>query len=226
MTLVQPIGTADRSLSSQIYENLREAIIEGHILPGTKLREQALADQLSVSRVPLREAIPQLEVEGLVHTLPRRGTVVTQLTMRDVRDLFDIRESLDVLAARLAAEQASTADHGLIARIEDCLRRARQAVSAKSDRDIAATNAEFHALVVDLSGNSLLRTMMRPINGRVRWLFRLTASRDPRVACRAHQGLFKAIRNGEVELAGKLAFEHVATGRRPSIEILRGTLPE
>lgn len=226
MTLVASVGTTDRSLSSQIYENLREAIIEGHIAPGTKLREQALADRLSVSRVPLREAIPQLEAEGLVHTLPRRGTVVTQLTMRDVQDLFDIRESLEVLAARLAAAAVSTAEEGLLAQIDDCLRRARRAVSDKSDRDIAATSAEFHAFVVDLSGNALLRTMMRPISGRVRWLFRLTASRDPRVACRAHQGLFKAIRSGDVDLAGKLAYEHIASGRQPSLDILRGALPE
>ena len=102
MSVVQSIGAADRPLSMQIYESLREAIIEGRIAPGTRLREQALADEFDVSRVPLREAIPQLEAEGFVRTLPRRGTVVTHLTMRDIHDLFDIRESLEALAARLA----------------------------------------------------------------------------------------------------------------------------
>jgi DNA-binding GntR family transcriptional regulator len=226
VTVLQPIGTADRSLSSQIYEQLREAIIEGHLMPGVKLREQALADQFSVSRVPLREAIPQLEAEGFVHTLPRRGTIVTQLTMRDVHDLFDIRESLETLAARLAAARIARADPMLIAQVEDCLRRARLAVRDKSDRDIAATSAEFHALVVELSGNAMLRTMMRPISGRVRWLFRLTSSRDQRAACRAHEGLFNAIRQGDVERAGTMAHKHIASGRQPSVDILHGVIPE
>ena len=226
MSVTQTIGAADRPLSTQIYESLREAIIEGRIAPGTRLREQALADEFDVSRVPLREAIPQLEAEGFVHTLPRRGTVVTHLTMRDVNDLFDIRERLEVLAARLSAQQAPQGDPAVLAQIEDCQRRARAALRLRSDSEVAATGAEFHALVVELSGNALLRTMMRPINGRVRWVFRMTSARDPKVACRTHDRIFKAIRTGEVELAEKLMFEHIASGRQPSIDILKGTIPD
>ncbi|MEV5821926.1 GntR family transcriptional regulator [Micromonospora harpali] len=224
--MAEPIGTADRSLSAQIYEHLRTAIIEGEIAPGTKMREQWLADQLSVSRVPLREAIPLLEAEGLVYTAPRRGTFVTQLTLRDVDDLFDVRESLETLAARLAAQRSGQPEaKETVAALQDNLTRAKRAVQDGDDPAIAATSAEFHRLVVELSGNALLRTMMRPISGRVQWLFRLTAARDPRAACRAHEKLLRAILRGEVERAGELAFEHIASGRKPSLVLLADVLP-
>jgi DNA-binding GntR family transcriptional regulator len=224
--VAEPIGTANRSLSTQIYEHLRSAIIEGEIAPGAKMREQQLADQFKVSRVPLREAIPLLEAEGLVYTVPRHGTFVARLTLRDVHDLFDVRESLETLAARLAAERINRPDTSdVVDALKDNLQRAKQAVRDGDDAAIAATSAEFHRLVVELSGNALLRTMMRPINGRVQWLFRLTSARDPRAACRAHEQLLRAILRGEVDRAGELAFDHIASGRKPSLSLLADVLP-
>jgi DNA-binding GntR family transcriptional regulator len=224
--VTEPIGTTNRSLSAQIYEQLRHAIIEGKIPQGTKLREQWIADQFKVSRVPLREAIPLLEAEGFVYTVPRIGTFVARLTLRDVHDLFDVRETLETLAARLAAERINGPEaKDTVAALKDNLQRAKLAVREGNDTDIAATSAEFHRLVVELSDNALLRTMMRPISGRVQWLFRLTAARDPKVACRAHEQLLRAILRGEVDRAGELAFEHIASGRKPSLVLLADMLP-
>jgi DNA-binding GntR family transcriptional regulator len=224
--VVDTIGTVDRSLSTQIYEHLRTAIIEGKIAPGTKMREQRLADEYKVSRVPVREAIPLLEAEGLVYTVPRHGSFVARLTLRDVHDLFDVRESLETLAARLAAERINLPDtNDIVDALKDNLQRAKRAVQVGDDSVIAATSAEFHRLVVELSGNALLRMMMRPIDGRVQWLFRLTSARDPKVACRAHEQLLRAILRGEADRAGEVAFEHIASGRKPSLLLLADVLP-
>jgi len=96
----------DVPLSAKVYEEVRRRIIVGRYPQGSRLPEQRLAEDLQVSRVPLREAIPQLEADGFVRTLPRRGAVVSTWTTKQVHDLFDTRLGLDVLDARLAEADA------------------------------------------------------------------------------------------------------------------------
>jgi DNA-binding GntR family transcriptional regulator len=226
VTLARKIGTTDRSLALQVVDHLRDAIMDGSVAPGQKLPEQALADQLQVSRIPLREAILQLEAEGFVRSVPRRGSHVTRLTMKDVHDLFDIRESLEVLAAQRAAERAAEIDPVLLAEVKESLIANREAVATGDDREIAASSVAFHHLIVEMSGNDLLSTLMRPVEGRVEWLFRMTSQRDQQAACREHDQLLRAILRGDVEESGKLALAHIADGRAPSVEILSSVLPE
>jgi DNA-binding GntR family transcriptional regulator len=220
------IGAADRSLVVQTFEHLRAAIINGDIPPGTKLVEQRLADQLKVSRVPLRGAIPLLESEGLVRTVPRRGTFVATLTVADVHDLFDVRETLETLAARRAAERVDDVDVLLIGAAKEALAHNRAAVKAGEATAIAATSAEFHRVIVEMSGNQLLPAAMRPINSRVEWLFRITVGMDQGVACDEHGALLRAILKGEAELAGTIARDHIARSRKPSVEILSTVLAQ
>ena len=212
----------DRSLSHKVYEYLRDAIIEGDLAPGSRLLERELSQRLAVSRIPIREALPQLEAEGLIVTVPRRGSVVAQMTLSDIEELFDLRGSLDVLAARLASLRART---GSTAGLDQAFARAEIATTEGSETEIAAANATFHQEIVALTGSRLLESTMAPINARVRWLFRLTSDRDPTLLCREHAELHEAIRSGDVELAASLAFVHVERGRRPSLESLTGTLP-
>src|SRR3954468_19170524 len=91
------VGSAHQTLADAVTNELRELIVDGVFPAGMRLVEHNLADQLEVSRVPLREAIMQLEAEGLVRRIPRRGTVVATLTATDVVELFEVRESLEAL---------------------------------------------------------------------------------------------------------------------------------
>ncbi|GIM91594.1 GntR family transcriptional regulator [Paractinoplanes toevensis] len=216
------IGTTDRSLSTQVYEFLRERIISGELEPGRRLVEREICEQLNVSRIPLREALPQLEADGFIRTMPRRGAMVTQLTLRDIEELFDVRESLEVLAARLAA---ANPDPIALAGLETRISAARSALDRGSDHEAAAANVAFHDDVLAMSRNRLLHGLMQPLNGRMQWLFRMTADRDIRVQCAEHEGLYAAIRDGNVELAASLAFAHVAGGRQPSLALLADVLP-
>lgn len=215
-------GGSDRSLPEKVYDYLREGIIEGDLPPGMRLLEREISERLGVSRIPIREALPQLEAEGFVQTMPRRGSIVTQLSLRDVDELFDVRASLEVLAARLAAHRA---DERTSAELGRALERADVATANGAEREIAAANAGFHEVILRMTGNRLLQAMAAPINGRVRWLFRLTSDRDPRMMCEEHHELHGAICGGHADLAASLAFVHVERGRQPSLELLAGVLP-
>lgn len=199
-----------------VYEALKERIIEGELHPGQRLIERDVATELDVSRVPVREALSRLEAERLVVVVPRRGVLVSPFTPDDVNDFFDVRESLEVLAARLAAERASAED---LVRLREVLADADRATWESDARGIALANAAFHTAVVALSGNVLLRELMRPLEARLRWLFRLTVSRDPGEQCAEHHELFEAIAAHDQDAAAAHALRHVAGGRAHSVEL-------
>jgi DNA-binding GntR family transcriptional regulator len=210
-------------LSSQVYMLLRQRIVAGDYPPGMRLTERNLADALGVSRVPLREALPQLEADGFITTSIRRGATVTQLTMRDIVELFDVRLGMEVHAARLAARHAALGRS--TETLTEIMARADEVTLRNDSNAITSTNAELHEEFVRLSDNSLLSAMMRPLVGRMRWVFTMTADRDPTVQCREHHELVDAIRAGDQDLAASLAYAHVERGRQPTIEALSGLLP-
>lgn len=207
------VGAAHRSLRDSIADELRERIISGAYPPDFRLVERDLAQQLEVSRIPLREAFRQLESEGLVRALPRRGVVVASMSAKDVENLFEIRESLESLAARLAAQRA---DQQGLQRLRAHLDDARAATTAADKDGIARANAAFHATIIDLADNELLHSMMTPLNSKVRWLFRITSETDPEMLCREHAELFDAIAAGNADQASRIALEHVAASRQPT----------
>src|SRR5689334_10830851 len=115
------MSVIDTSMSQRVYTEIRERIIRGDFPPGFRLLERDLADEFAVSRVPVREALPQLEADGFITTLPRRGAVVAQLTIQDVEELFDVRLGVEVYATRLAARRLSRGASA--SRLRDALQR-------------------------------------------------------------------------------------------------------
>lgn len=214
----------DESLSQSIYLLLRRRIIAGELQPETRLRERELAEDLSVSRVPVREAILRLEGDGLVTSAPRRGAMVARLTLIDVAELFDARLALEVQTTRLAARRAAGgADAG---RLRHAIERAETVLESGDPDLVNECNAAVHDEIVALADNSLVAALMRPITGRDRWIFRLLRNRDPHDTCREHQELYSAIAAGEVDLAAALAHAHVERGRHQALNGLRGILPD
>ncbi|GAB2856425.1 GntR family transcriptional regulator [Actinocorallia aurea] len=218
---------ANGALSERVYASLREMIIDGRFQPGARLVERVLCEVLQVSRIPLREALPRLEADGFVRLLPRRGAVVRQITLRDIGDLFAVRESLEPLAARLAARRVAEG-HASASETEglrDLVTRARRALADGDEQGAAAANVAFHRGIVTLAGNDLLSLLMQPLDGRMEWLFRMTADRDLDVQCHEHEQLYTALMAGDAELAASLAYVHVASGRTPSLLSLADLLP-
>ncbi|MFD0560195.1 GntR family transcriptional regulator [Stackebrandtia endophytica] len=210
--------TTDRtnagSLRSRVYETLRRRIIEVDVPPGHRLIERDLAAELAVSRIPLREALRLLSAEGLVVNVPGRGTIVSPFTPSDVRDLFEVRAGVEVMATRLVTERVDSADlaplRGVLAAAETCRDQPRR---------LTDLNADFHSELVNASGNRLLASLMRPLNSRLRWLFHLSIELDPVVQCVEHEAIFAAISRGDSPEAQRLALEHIENSREPTLAL-------
>lgn len=217
-----PQEGASIALDEFVYEWVRDRIIDGTLPTGSRIRERELAEELQVSRIPVREAFPRLESEGYIKSLHRRGVVVAPMELSDVVELFAVRLSLEVLAARLAAMQCAEGVSG-----ESLIRRLGEAEAAISggDRDeIAEATSAFHDEIVALSGNSLLQTLMIPVKGRVQRLFHIVTERDERHLHHEHRDLCSAIVDGEVERAAALALAHVEHSRHETMPIVERKL--
>lgn len=212
------MGTSVPSLRERAYAELRSRIVNLVYAPGQRILERDLAAELEVSRIPLREAMQMLQNDGLVVAVPRQGAIVAPFTADDVRDLFDVRESLEVLAARLAAERA---DEAGLAALRARMQEAREAVARHDDPAVAAANSGFHRVLVEVAANPLLSGLMRPLEARVQWLFHLTRERDLVQQCDEHQELYDAIAARDAERAARIAFDHVTSGRADSIALAR-----
>ncbi|HEY0890581.1 MAG TPA: GntR family transcriptional regulator [Nocardioides sp.] len=209
--------SARRSLGHQAYRLLKDQIIGLQRPPGQRLVERDLATELEISRIPLREALRLLEAEGLVVIVPRQGAMVAPFTAADVRHLFDVRESVEVLAARLAAQHY---DGPGLAQAQSQLVAAREALARNDGIAHATANAGFHECVIAMSANPLLQSMMQPINARVSWLFHLTTQNQPdSTQCVEHEAMYHAIAAGDADRAGELAYQHVRATREPSLEM-------
>ncbi|GAB4584496.1 GntR family transcriptional regulator [Nocardia sp. IFM 10818] len=203
-------------MRTRAYETIKQRIVGVELLPGQRLVERDLAAELQASRIPLREALRMLALEGLVLLVPGKGALVAPFTPADVAHLFDVREALESLAARLAATRATP---DTIGPLKAALAESRSATAAGDVRRIAAANAAFHAEIIALAGNPLLSTQMRPLEARTQWLFRLTADRDPGEQLTEHEALFAHIAAGDRNAAAACAFAHVAAGRAPSLAL-------
>ncbi len=206
------------SLSRQIYTALREGIIRGQYPQGSRLAEQRLAEELNVSRVPLREAVPLLAVDGFVLTLPRRGAVVSTWTLHSAQELFDLRLCLEVGAARFAARQIATGASSQP--LEQALVDSREGVRTRDSYRIAVDSTLFHEVVVDLTDNALMKSVMRSVSGRMMWLFYLTSELDVEHALVGHEELLDAIASGNERVAESVAYTHIERDRAESMRVL------
>lgn len=202
------------SLRRRAYETLKSRIIDLQLAPGQRLVERDMAAELNVSRVPLREALHMLQAEGLVHIVPRQGAIVAAFTHNDIRNLFEVRASVEVLAAELAAHRRTPTD---LRRMRELVVEAAIALDARDDAATAAANAAFHRAVVDACRNPLLISMMGPLQARVQWLFHLTKLRDTREQREEHVELLDAIEDQDAETAGRLYRDHILAGLEPTL---------
>ena len=155
----------NKSLREIVFESIRNAIVEGQLLPGERLMEVQLARELGVSRTPVREAIRKLELEGLVKMETRKGAYVTPLSIRDFVEMMQIRGALEALVAKLSAENATQADIDLMHESNNKFKEAAQ------NNDIAGIvehDIEFHEALYQSSGNAHLIKMLHSIREQLK----------------------------------------------------------
>lgn len=213
------LGATHRPLRDIVCDEIREQIVRGQHLPGMRLVEDRLANDLGVSRSPVREALRVLEVEGYVDMIPRKGVVVATLSMDEAAEIFEVRIALESLAARLAARKATdVAAAGLRAVIAD----AERAHDRRDVGTLALLNTQFHQLVLDLAGNGYLCDVMIPLRGRMQWIFSQTAGGDRGFhSLSEHRELAKAIADHDEDGAARSAAAHVRRAQA-SYEAFRG----
>ncbi|MFE5888604.1 GntR family transcriptional regulator [Streptomyces sp. NPDC002285] len=213
MTKIEPLG----AVRERVLATLRQDIIAGRLLPGDRLVERELADRFGVSRVPVREAIRALVAEGFVHFETPRRTVVRRLSPADVKELFELREALEVYAAGLAASRATPED---LADLRELLRAAASATEAGDAEKITDVNTRFHNRILAMAGNSLLTSVMEPVDGRLRWLTRQNEEWPQLLT--EHQDLYEAIASGDPERARAHTLTHVQANYRSTVRHLFG----
>lgn len=195
-------------VSDGAYQALQAAIIDGRLGPGARLSVPSLAEQLGVSRSPVREALTRLISDGLAVQVPRRGAVVARLTLPDLLPVYVLREVLDGLAARLAATRIGP-------EAEARLRKALtdHAVAAGRDDSKAAADADiaFHSELRRTAGNAELEQTLGGIQARIRVTMQTTVIIEgPLLAISDHQRILEAVTAREPERAERRARDHVA----------------
>ncbi|MGJ5828857.1 GntR family transcriptional regulator [Streptomyces ossamyceticus] len=206
-----PLG----AVRERVLGTLRQDIIAGRLRPGDRLVERELADRFGVSRVPVREAIRALVAEGFVLFETPRRTVVRRLTRADVAELFELREALEVYAAGLAATRATPESLAELSALLDQAAAATRAGDAEAITDI---NTRFHDRVLAMAGNSLLISVMEPVDGRLRWLTRQNTEWPQLLT--EHRELYEAIASGDPDRARTHALTHVQTNYRSTVRHL------
>jgi len=206
------------NLRDQIYDILKRRIVFREIESGKKINEEDLAKSLGVSRTPIRETLLRLEHEGIVKIIPRRGAFVVSQSKEKVMDLFEVREVLEGLVARLATENMNRA-------LFDRLKRSLEKVSSvdgDNNRLLKYTPAdvEFHALLLEASDNELLKNMMESVNIHLQMVRLRTVALPgrPEQTVKEHYEIAAAIEKRDSTLAEKLMRKHVASVRKDALK--------
>ncbi|WP_405683184.1 GntR family transcriptional regulator [Streptomyces sp. NBC_00057] len=198
-------------LRERVYEALLELITTRALRPGRHLVESELAGRLGVSRQPVREALQRLNTEGWVDLRPAQGAFVHEPTEDEADQLLSVRTLLEAEAARLAAANSGTAG---IAALEELCAEGEQAV-ADDDVDLAvATNAAFHAKVMELAGNVVLSELAGQVDRRVRWHYTPLARRRGTRSWIEHRSLIAAISSRDEQRATEIMRAHTEHTRK------------
>ncbi|MFF4013558.1 GntR family transcriptional regulator [Streptomyces sp. NPDC001843] len=217
MAKIEPLG----AVRERVLAGLRQDIIAGRLRPGDRLVERELAERFGVSRVPVREAIRALVNEGFVLFETPRRTVVRRLSPTDVRELFELREALEVYAAGLAASRATPE---ALAELRALLDQAATATGTGDAETITDVNTRFHDRIRALAGNTLLISVMEPVDGRLRWLTRQNVEWHQLLT--EHRELYDAIASGDPDRARAQALRHVQANYRSTVRHLFGEAAE
>ncbi len=203
------------NLSAQAYQQVRAAIQGGEHSPGEVLFETHLADKLGMSRTPVREALQILAREGFVEIIPNRGYLVPRLSMSDVRDLFELRESLEGLAARCAAIRVTSDEIAELEKLHDRYERAQNWEAS------VPIGTEFHNRILSLAGNARLTAILGPLKAQI-GLTRLAQLRDVRgrhdESVVEHRAILRAIQQRDAAAAERHARVHVRRSSEATLQ--------
>jgi DNA-binding GntR family transcriptional regulator len=197
-----------KPLREVVYEELKLLILTGKISPGTRMMEVELAEEMGVSRTPVREAIRKLEKEGLVVIEPRRGAYASSMSTKDMVDILEVRQTMEGLAAQFAAARMTEEQKRELIRTSDAF---NQAVLSGDAKEMIKNDTRFHHLIVEGTGNKLLISMVEQLQEmvlRFRYLYYDDFRRAEKMPDE-HKQILEGIVKGDTLMARNAADGHI-----------------
>lgn len=200
--------TEQLSLPSMVFRKIKEDILNGRYKENEELREATLGKELGVSRTPVREALRQLQLEGLVEIIPNRGAFVKGITAKDVEDIYNIRARLEGLCAQMAVRFISKEqlDH-----LTEIILLAKFYEKQEDYAHLAAMDSQFHEVLYEACGSKMLQNLLTDYHQYVHRVRRHSLEHHERAekSTLEHEGILNAIRMKDAELADELATKHI-----------------
>ncbi|ADK16099.1 MULTISPECIES: GntR family transcriptional regulator [Clostridium] len=213
-SLFEKIEVTDlRPIREIVFERLRKAIIDGNLEPGDRLVETFIAENMGVSRTPVREAFRQLEIEGLAENIPRKGTIVKGISKEDIIEIYQIREVLEGLAFRLTCSRISEEQ---IVELKEKICKMDQYIGDENIAQYWSVHGEFHNIILYLTGNKRLIDQMKQIYQYLSKLRKATLVMDKRreQAMKEHKELIEAFEKKDEKLAEKIGRKHTINAKK------------
>lgn len=195
-------------LRDVVFNTLRQAILKGELAPGERLMEIQLAERLGVSRTPIREAIRKLELEGLVLMIPRKGAEVAKISEKSLRDVLEVRRSLEELAIELACQRMTPED---IVQLEKKQEEFQAAITKGKVMEIAETDEAYHDVIYKGTCNDRLIQMINNLREQM-YRYRLEYIKDENkrpILLVEHENILRAVKQRKTEEAKEAMREHI-----------------
>lgn len=206
-----------QNLHTSVYERLKSQIIDFTLKPGQKLQDRQLAIQLEVSRTPVREALNRLVQEGFVRQTPGQGYFVKEITIKEIEELYEVREALEVLAAKMAIQSINNSQ---IKKLSEILKRHKKLIQNGTSESSLLDEAEFHKTIALSSGNQTLYVIISNIFDKIatyRGIGTLTLQRT-KIAYQQHEEIFISLKEKDTRKLKKIMRGHITEARRDAIE--------
>lgn len=208
-----------KPLREIVFETIRCAIITGELKPGQRLMEVQLAEEMGVSRTPVRESIRKLELEGLVKMVPRKGAYVTPMSVNDLKEMMEIRRALEGLAAELAAGNATKEQ---VEALYAANQRFGEAALKNDEEGIIKYDRDIHEIIYAASGNMKLLQMINSLREqmqrfRAEYVHRIE---DKIPLVNQHMEIIRGIESGERVTANSAACEHILSTGDSMLKLL------
>ena len=206
----RPVGRIPQPLREAVQDAIRAAIVEGRYPQGERLLEDQLAHELDVSRNPVREALQALATEGFVVIEPRRGARVASVSPERAVELFQVREVLEGLAARLAAERCTPDQLDVL---QGIVAEGEELVAAGRLNDLPELNNRFHVALHDAAANGMLTDVLGRLGPVITWVYARRIAERSTHSWSEHAAIVDAIASGDADLAYQRACRHIAAAR-------------
>jgi DNA-binding GntR family transcriptional regulator len=225
------------SLRDDAYDRIRAKLALGQLAAGSEISEPMLAEMLGISRTPVREALQQLETEGLVERTPKRSTVVRMPDRNDILDLYEVREAVEVFAAGLAAERRTATDLDRLRYLcsemkiiaDDLQKSNARVLSDAKLRRLLAADMGFHLIMIQATGNRHIMKIVADSHVMSRVFGAPRQEHDIKVVkenYRVHKEIFQAVESSNSSRAGELMAKHIQSTLQETLEYFDSLRPE